>query len=261
VLRTALLLTLTLAAVASSCEDGVWQTSSGGGAQVVEVFDGDSFAIEGDEVRLLGINAPERDECFADRARERLAGLIDGRTVGITARDERDQFGRLLAYAIVDGLDVNETLLAEGMAIALQSDHERNGEYVSAARDAATRGVGLWSPNACGPATGAAVSVGAVVHDPSGPDGDVLNDEYVEIVNEGDDPIDLTGWILRDESSSNRLALSSALGDRLIVRTGCGEGDTSTVHWCSDLPVWSNGGDTVLLLDPNGNVVAWKTYR
>jgi endonuclease YncB( thermonuclease family) len=260
VVRAALLLALAAAVVASSCEDDAGPTSSGNPARVIEVFDGDSFAIEGDEVRLLGINAPERDECFADQARERLAGLVEGPTLSITGSGERDQFGRLLVYATVDGLDVNETMLDDGMAIVVQSDHDRNRQYVGAAADAASRGVGLWSVSACGPATGAAVAIGAIEHDPPGPDGDVLDGEYVEIVNEGDRPIDLNGWVLRDESSSNRLILSTVLGDRLIVRTGCGRDDASTVHWCSDLPVWSNGGDTVLLLEANGNVAAWKTY-
>lgn len=256
--RAALLLTLASLVVASSCEDAAGPTLEER-ADVVDVLDGDSFVVEGDEVRLLGVNAPERDECFGDEARERLAGLIGGRVVGI-AGGERDQFGRLLASVTVDGLDVGATMLGDGMAIAVQSDHERNGEYVDAAADAASRGVGLWSASACGPSTEADVAIGAIEHDPPGPDGDVLNDEFVELVNEGDTPVDLTGWTLRDESSSNRLPLAAVLGDRLVVRTGCGDDDATTIHWCSDLPVWSNGGDTVLLLDPSGNVAAWKTY-
>ena len=32
------------------------------------------------------------------------------------------------------------------------------------------------------------------------------------------------------------------------------------VFWCSDGPVWNNGGDTALLLDPAGNVAGRLRY-
>lgn len=229
--------------------------------QVIEVFDGDSFAIEGDEVRLVGINAPEHDECFGDEARERLSELLSVGEVRVEALADRDRFGRLLAFVTSDGRDVNETMLENGMAIAVQGEHRRDARYAGAAAAAAADRNGLWAPDACGPAIEAAVALGAIEHDPPGPDGDTLNGESIEIINEGTGTVDLTGWTLRDESSSNRLVLSSTLNDRLIVRTGCGSGDAQTVYWCSELPVWSNGGDTVLLLDPNGNIAAWEAYQ
>jgi endonuclease YncB( thermonuclease family) len=255
VVRAALLLTLAIWLMAASCTE---QT----GARVVEVFDGDSFAVEGDQVRMLGINAPEAGECYGDEARDRLSALIEGRDVQLTALDERDRFDRLLAYVTVDRHDVAETLLGDGMAIAVQSEHDRNAAYVDAAARAAADGRGLWSPDACGTPTGADVSIDQIAYDPAGPDGEALNGEYVEIVNTSDAAVDLGGWTLRDESSSNRLALDRSIGagERLTVRTGCGDDTADIAYWCSELPVWSNAGDTAFLLDPNGNIVTWKSY-
>lgn len=258
--RAAFVAIIAVVLVAASCDEETGSIVDP--VHVTEVFDGDSFAIAGDEVRLVGINAPERDECFGDEASDRLADLIAAENVEITVLGDRDQFGRLLAYVTTEeGRDVNETMLEEGLAIALQSGHRQNTRFVGIAADAAGAGVGLWAPDACGPAGEAAVDLGTIEHDPPGPDGDVLNDESIEIVTLGDESVDLTGWTIRDESSSNRLVLSSIVDDRLVVRTGCGSGDEQTIYWCSELPVWSNGGDTAFLLDPNGNIVAWKTYR
>ncbi|NIR38769.1 MAG: lamin tail domain-containing protein [Actinobacteria bacterium] len=44
------------------------------------------------------------------------------------------------------------------------------------------------------------------------------------------------------------------------MRTGCGSDGGGELHWCADGPVWSNGGDTVILQDTFGNVVAQRRY-
>ena len=74
----------------------------------------------------------------------------------------------------------------------------------------------------------------------------------------------LSGWVLRDESSRNRLTFPSgtvlAPGDTVTVITGCAGGTVSAIHWCNDGAVWSNGGDTVIVSDTLGNAVIWYTY-
>ena len=47
----------------------------------------------------------------------------------------------------------------------------------------------------------------------------------------------------------------------LLYGTYLGGSDGDGVrYWCSDSAVWSNGGDTVILQDPLGNVVARWVY-
>ncbi|MBA2282415.1 MAG: lamin tail domain-containing protein, partial [Acidimicrobiia bacterium] len=122
-------------------------------------------------------------------------------------------------------------------------------------------------PDACGPAAtagAAAVEVADLRLDAAGPDAENLNDEWVELRNTGAVAVDLTGWRVRDESSSHRFAFPAGFtleaGAAVRVRSGCGPDTASDLFWCvSGSAVWNNDGDTAFLLDPSGNVVATRS--
>jgi micrococcal nuclease len=238
-------------------------------AQVTFVFDGDSFeaTVGGqiEEVRLLGINAPEEDECFGDEARMALDAELGDGEIGLFkgGADDRDDFGRLLRYVSVDGRNVNETMIFSGHAVAVHGDHPLSDSFSSAAEEASFAEIGMWDPAACGPVAGSDIVIAWVEYNPPGPDDEVLNDEYVEIVNEGSVVVDLAGWTLRDESSQNRYTFDRSLltGERVLVRSGCGDDRGEDVYWCAEHSIWSNGGDTAILQDTHGNVVFWRAYR
>jgi hypothetical protein len=69
--------------------------------------------------------------------------------------------------------------------------------------------------------------------------------------------------VLRDESSVHRYLFPDGFtlgpGARVTVRSGWGDDDGDTLHWGAG-SVWSNDGDTVLLLDAAGNVVDRRRY-
>ena len=108
------------------------------------------------------------------------------------------------------------------------------------------------------------VRVSELSFDPAGPDDDALGQEFITIVNEGYGRVSIANWVLRDESSSNRLTFPSgtvlAVGESVTVVTGCEGGPADAIYWCSDTPVWSNGGDTAIVSDTLGNAVIWYTY-
>lgn len=94
-------------------------------AEVTSVIDGDTFRIRTDEgntekVRLLLIDTPEIGdvpEPYALEARDYAEELLAGQVVHLEFDEsERDQYGRLLAYAYVDDQMVNELLLKKGLA-------------------------------------------------------------------------------------------------------------------------------------------------
>ena len=243
-------------------------TAPGVEATLLQVFDGDTLLVSlggaEEEIRLLGVNAPERDECFGDQARDALAGLLGDRPLFVAAERERDQFGRLLAYAYAgDGL-LNLALVETGFVLALQDDHPRLAEFLRADEQAFASGLGMWAADACGPPSGASITLLQIEANPPGPDEDALNGEWVLLQNQGEQAADLTGWVLRDESSVNRYAFPAgtllAPEQQLRVHAGCGEGSATDLYWCSDGPVWNNGGDTALLLDPQGNVASLLAY-
>lgn len=124
--------------------------------RVSEVIDGDTVILaDRRPVRLIGINTPEigkdgaPDEPLARTARERLAGLIDGRAVTlIPGIENRDRHGRLLAYLILaDGRDAQELLLREGLAalVAIPPNLRNLPRYQTAAEQARRAGRGIWA--------------------------------------------------------------------------------------------------------------------
>jgi endonuclease YncB( thermonuclease family) len=257
-------------AIAATAEGAGTTPPEGRSARLVRVLDGDSIEVEMSgttaEVRLVGINAPERDECHGDAARHALGKLLEDEPLTLVKAgdDDTDRFGRLLRYVYAATLPVAEAMLASGHVNVLQGDYNREDSFVALADEAATAKLGMWRPDACGPQVASVARISTVEYDPSGPDRDNATEEYVEIRNDGTSPIDLTDWTIRDESSHHRYRfrpLTLAPGASLRLRSGCGDDGPEDLYWCAGDAVWSNGGDTVLLQDPHGNVVDRYLYR
>lgn len=71
---------------------------------VTSVPDGDSLQLSnGQRIRLLGIDAPEREMCMATQARETLEKAVKGRHVRLK-HTVTDDYGRTLAIVIVEDL-------------------------------------------------------------------------------------------------------------------------------------------------------------
>ncbi|MCJ7781731.1 MAG: lamin tail domain-containing protein [Acidimicrobiia bacterium] len=263
--------TVVAALIMVACTDTAAQDTEpeGAPASLSYAFDGDSMEVDIDgrteEVRLLGINAPEGDECFGGEARNTLIGMIADQNLVLVegGGDDTDRYGRLLRYVYVDGENVNGRMLAEGRAVTLQGDHRYNDEFVEISNLAAEAMLGMWAHDACGPASPLGAKIVEFTYDPPGPDDERLIDEYVTIANSGTKPLNLAGWIVRDESSQNRYVfkgLSLKSGQSVTVRTACGEDRSDTVFWCSEQSIWSNDGDTAILQDRHGNVADRWTY-
>jgi endonuclease YncB( thermonuclease family) len=129
-------------------------------ATVRYVIDGDTFdTVGGDRVRLLGIDTPERGECYYQEATDYARTLIDGREVRLEI-DERnvDRYERLLRHVFVVADDtsddsVNETeihlnlrLVEEGLAevLAIPPDKRYREELAAAEAAAKAASIGRW---------------------------------------------------------------------------------------------------------------------
>lgn len=91
----------------------------------IRVWDGDSIRLgttrQAEAVRIFNIDAPEIDgRCtyesdLARQAKVRLAEILQGRQVEIL-RQGADRYGRTLAAIRVEGHDVGDILVSEGLA-------------------------------------------------------------------------------------------------------------------------------------------------
>jgi endonuclease YncB( thermonuclease family) len=241
-------------------------------ATVTRVLDGDSFQASIDgvavEVRLLGINAPEDTECHGDTARAVLESWLSSGEVTLVAGGEAatDQFDRDLRYVYVGGVNVNLALIESGDALALQTGHPLESQFLAAADDAAGKQLGMWSPEACDESTPLPdVAIVDYSFNPPGRDQDDLTGEWVAIVNTAPTAVVMGAWTLRDESSQNRYRFPDGFalggGTEVLVRTGCGAATHRELFWCASDPVWNNAGDTIILQTAQGTVVDWERYR
>jgi micrococcal nuclease len=128
-------------------------------ATVVGITDGDTITVQfGDgareRVRLIGIDTPESVDprrpvqCFGPEASQHTKELLDGQAVALELDvEQRDRFGRLLAYVWLGETNVNVRIAADGYAQQLTIPP--NVKYVDPIRQAVAEareaGRGLWS--------------------------------------------------------------------------------------------------------------------
>jgi competence protein ComEC len=107
------------------------------------------------------------------------------------------------------------------------------------------------------------IEVTEIHADAPGDDREALTEEYVVLTNTGDAPVDLSGWVLTDESGARYTfpeGVTLGAGDAVTVRTGAGTDTATDRYWDAGRPVWNNDGDTVRLLRPDGTVVTEVSY-
>lgn len=113
------------------------------------VIDGDTLELNGQPIRLHGIDAPERTQtCLAAGlpwacgrgAAQFLAATVADRLVRCQGT-KRDRYGRLLAVCFVDGEDINARMVRHGWAVAYTRYAK---DYVAAEGEARDARRGLW---------------------------------------------------------------------------------------------------------------------
>ncbi|OYT42634.1 MAG: hypothetical protein B6U88_03095, partial [Candidatus Aenigmarchaeota archaeon ex4484_56] len=119
-------------------------------AVISEVIDGDTVKLQnGEIVRLLGINAPEKGQVYCKEATNRLKELTEGKEVILEKDvDNKDQYGRLLRYIFLNGENINVKLVREGLAtVYIISPNIKYGtELREGENEAKNLGINIWKP-------------------------------------------------------------------------------------------------------------------
>ena len=121
---------------------------------VPRVIDGDSLSLDGVEIRLQGIDAPEIGQVCSNinenydcgrAARNHLRNLIDGQTVKCNGW-QHDKFDRLLAVCSTDKHELNRLMVRDGWAVSY-------GSFSSEEAAAKKSNTGIWQGDFQSPQT------------------------------------------------------------------------------------------------------------
>lgn len=124
-------------------------------ALVTSVVDGDTVKVQYDDastatVRLIGIDTPERLECYGAEATQALREYVLHKQVMLEAdstQSDLDRYGRQLRYIWLGGDLINLRLVANGFAreYKYKRAYKYRQQFLSAQRTAVSFGDGLWS--------------------------------------------------------------------------------------------------------------------
>ncbi len=116
----------------------------------VTASDGDSLKMGSQQIRLLGIDAPELyQKCKFKNGKtwecgrvshSRVSQLVKGKEL-VCIGDQYDRYNRLLAKCSVRDKDIGGILVLEGLAVSYRG----SGDYLSEQKNAQRNNSGMWS--------------------------------------------------------------------------------------------------------------------
>lgn len=130
----------------------------------ISVIDGDTINFNNLKIRMIWLDAPESNnsrywyaECFGKEAKEHLESLVWNKSNITLEMDssqwELDMYGRTLAYVMIDGININTQMIADGFGFEETYNnkiYKYQSEHKNAELNAKNNGFGLWSSATCG---------------------------------------------------------------------------------------------------------------
>lgn len=248
-------------------------------AQVIRAIDGVTFdAITGDQtirVRYIGIDLPELgsgvDTFTASFNRNKE--LVEGSTVLlIQDKSESDDGGDRPRYVIFNGTFVNLEMVESGYAVADSIPPDISCDHVFQQAEELARAAkrGLWAPTPTPtrtqpPPTATMARTGNVMITYIFEKGKKWQEpnEFVEIHNASDGPIQLQGWTLKDNENYVYVFPDYIMVPDQYCRVYTDEYHSSTCGFTYEhpAPIWDDVRDCAYLKDSQGILIDEFCYE
>ncbi len=207
---------------------------------VERVIDGDTIKINGESIRLLGINSPEKSEYFYFESKQFLENQILNKEVQIHfGKTKYDKYYRKLGYVFYEGRNINLESVKQGYS---------NYYFPSGKDKYYLEFVGAW--NSC-------LNKGKNLCKKSKEECIVLNkwdvgEQIVILKNICSNDVNLTGWSIKDEGRKKYIFENKILGK--------GEEIILTPKDWKEEYVWTKSGDSLILRDTNYEIILFESY-
>lgn len=230
-------------------------------ATVTQVIDGDTIELaSGRRVRYIGINTPERGQPYYEEATAINQRLVTGQQIFLELDVETfDQYGRRLAYVWAAGRLVNLEIVRQGFASSFTVPPNVRYEalFREAEREAREAGRGLWAGSTV------PLKINRIEANAPGDDRENPNGEWIEIINTGREPVEMTGYTLSD--AANKVYFfedfTAQPGQPFRLYSGQGRDTAEALYWgYSGDSVWNNDADSAFLRDKSGALIDSLTY-
>lgn len=204
------------------------------------VIDGDTIELDnGEHVRLLGINTPEKNMPYANNASYFLKQFVNKTIILERDREDIDKYKRKLRYIFYEDRFLNLEILENGFANAYYySGLKYEKEIIRAENQAQVLELGIWTKSS------EECSIDGCIYLKD------LNytEEYFIISNKCSFDCNLSGWFVKD------------LGRNTFYLDYLSSGYDKRYDSPNGKEIWNNEGDRLLVFDRKGELVLIYDY-
>ena len=197
---------------------------------IERIIDGDTIESDIGNIRLLGINTPERGEKYYNEARDFLKKKIENKTVELEFTGEtHDKYRRILAYVFLENKNINIELVENGFAnYYFYGGKDRYSNLLEEAWNKCINN----KINLCEPSINQCSNC-------------IFLENIDVLKNECDFDCNITGWKIKGEGRNNTI-FSETLNNR------------EKTNFDIEL---MDSEDTIFLWDDEGKLVFWHQIR
>nr|AQS33456.1 hypothetical protein [uncultured archaeon] len=209
---------------------------------VSRTIDGDTLVLEnGETVRLLNINTPEKNEDYYKEAADYLKQLEN--KTAIVKRQGKDKYSRTLARVYLDDKYINLEIIEQGLAKKFLVEQSELKEFSDAEAQAIENEKGMWTHSENFNCLASEIN---------------QEEEIITLINSCQQ-INFQDWIITDESRK-RYKFPSISFSVINIHSGQGNDNSTSLFWNQKQSVWNNDFDTLYVFDKEGNIAHYHPY-